>query len=96
MIADRIRSLREEHKLTQSMLAKKLCVTRSAVNAWELGISVPSTALLIELSKLFHVSSDHILGIDSTATLDISGLDQEEIQILHNLIRYFKSKKRNV
>lgn len=77
------------------MLAKKLCVTRSAVNAWELGISVPSTTLLIELSKLFHVSSDHLLGIDSTATLDISGLDQEEIQILHNLIRYFKSKKGN-
>ncbi len=94
--ADKIRSLREEYGLTQAMLAKRLSVSRSTVNAWELGIAVPPIALIVKLSKLFHISSDHLLGIDSTATLDISGLAQEEIQILHNLIRYFKSKKRNV
>lgn len=93
--ADKIRSLREEYGLTQAMLAKRLCVSRSTVNAWELGIAVPPAALIVKLSKLFQVSSDHLLGIDSTATLDISGLAQEEIQILHNLICYFKSKKEN-
>ncbi|MCI8295748.1 MAG: helix-turn-helix transcriptional regulator [Lachnospiraceae bacterium] len=94
-IADRIKSLREKQGFTQSTLAKRLCVTRSAVNAWEAGISTPSSPLLIELARLFHVSSDYLLGIENTATLDISGLEQEEIQILHSLIQYFKSKKGN-
>lgn len=95
VIGDKIKYLREEHGLTQTMLAKKLCITRSAVNAWELGISVPSTALIIEISRLFHVSSDYLLGLENTATLDISVLSQEEIEILYTLIKYFKSKKEN-
>lgn len=36
MISDRIKALREQKGLTQSMLARKLGITRSSVNAWEL------------------------------------------------------------
>lgn len=79
MVADKIKLLREKNNLTQSALAKKLNVTRSSVNAWEMGISVPSTALLVDIAKLFHVSTDYLLGITSTASLDISGLNDQEI-----------------
>ena len=41
MIDERIKSLREKRDLTQSDLARKLGITRSSVNAWEMGISVP-------------------------------------------------------
>ena len=43
MVADRIKALREQKKMTQAELAKRLGITRSGVNAWEMGISVPST-----------------------------------------------------
>lgn len=79
MIAEKIKHLREKNNLTQSALAKKLNVTRSSVNAWEMGISVPSTALLVELAKLFQVSTDYLLGLEHKATLDISSLNEEEI-----------------
>lgn len=79
MVADKIKLLREKNNLTQSALAKKLNVTRSSVNAWEMGISVPSTALLVDIAKLFHVSTDYLLGITYTASLDISGLNDQEI-----------------
>lgn len=39
MIAERIKELREEKAWTQTELAKILGVTRSCVNAWEMGIS---------------------------------------------------------
>ena len=58
MIADKIKRLREASHLTQTELAKKLNITRSSVNAWEMGISVPSTTYLIELALLFHVSTE--------------------------------------
>ena len=92
MIADNIKMLREAHKMTQADLAKKLGITRSSVNAWEMGISVPSTSYLVELSMLFHVSTDYLLGLKQNATLDISSLNTEEVRLLNELIQYFQSK----
>ena len=65
MISERIRQLREQAGYSQSMLAKKLDVTRSSVNAWEMGISAPTTQYVVAMAKLFHVSSDYMLGLES-------------------------------
>lgn len=94
MIADRIKNLREDCKLTQSELAKKLNITRSSVNAWEMGVSVPSTTYLIELAQLFHVSTDYLLGLPENNSIDISFLSEEEISIVYKLIQYFKTQKK--
>ena len=75
MIADKIKLLREASHLTQTELAKNLNITRSSVNAWEMGISVPSTTYLIELALLFHVSPDFLLGLEQNNTIDISTLN---------------------
>ena len=74
---------------------KSLNVTRSSVNAWEMGIAVPSTAILIEIAQLFHVSTDFLLGLQDTATLDVSELNDSEILLLEKLASYFRST-RNV
>ena len=76
--------------MTQSMLAKKLGITRSAVNAWEMGISIPSTQYIIELAKLFKVSADFILEIDNKETINISDYEEEEKEIIYKLIGYFQ------
>lgn len=93
MIYARIKSLREQNNITQSQLAKRLGVTRSCVNAWEMGISVPSTQYIVELSLFFKVSSDYILGIDKTATLDVSGLNDDDIQIVSSIISHLRKQK---
>lgn len=88
MIGERIQALRSN--MTQSMLAKKLGITRSAVNAWEMGISIPSTQYIIELAKLFKVSADFILEIDNKETINISDYEEEEKEIIYKLIGYFQ------
>lgn len=93
MIAEKIKQLREKNNFTQAALAKKLNVTRSSVNAWEMGISVPSTALIVDLAKLFRVSTDYLLGLKETATLDISKLNEQETMLVYSLVQYFKSLK---
>ena len=93
MVSDRIRELRMKSGYTQAALAKTLGLTRAGVNAWEMGVSVPSTQYLMELSRLFHVSSDFILGLNETSTVDVSGLTDKEIEIIVMLVEHFREAK---
>ena len=94
MVADRIKSLREAKKLTQVELSKELGITRSSVNAWEMGISTPSTQYIVELAYLFNVSTDYLLGIDSTATVNLKGLSESDIDIVHTLVEHLREKNK--
>ena len=94
MICDRIKILRERAGFSQAQLAKKLDVTRSSVNSWEMGLSTPTTQYIVALAKLFHVSSDYILEIDSSDKINLEGYSTEEKQLLYNLINYFDGKKQ--
>ena len=93
MIAERIKMLRENKQLSQSDLSKRLGITRSSINAWEMGISTPSTTYLVELSQIFHVSIDYLLGLDKNVSLDITGLDKEQVRILTDLAEHFRKEK---
>jgi len=93
MIADRIKSLREQQNKTQSDLAKQLGITRSSVNAWEMGISVPSTQYIVELANIFQVSTDYLLGVNSTSTISVAGLTDKDIELINSIILDLKSTK---
>lgn len=92
MIADRIKDLSKLHSLTQSDVAKRLEITRSSVNAWEMGISVPSSGCIVQLAHLFHVSADYLLGIEHEMMMDISGLDSESVKILTDMVQYMRGR----
>lgn len=94
MIAKRIKELREVNHWTQAELAQKLNITRSSVNAWEMGISVPSTTYIVELSRLFKISTDYLLGLETNNTLDISNLSEKESILVYELVQYFQSLKK--
>ncbi len=93
MVAGRIRELREMQNLSQAELGKKLGITRSSVNAWEMGVNLPSTHYLIELSRIFRVTTDYILGLSANDVIILDGLSQEEKSILQSLVCYFRMKE---
>lgn len=93
MISHRIKELRERNHFSQAELAKILGITRSSVNAWEMGISVPSTKYVIELAHLFSVSSDYLLEIEHKEVLDISGLDDDSVKILTYMACYMRKRQ---
>ena len=92
MVADRIKALREQSGFTQATLATQLGITRSSVNAWELGISVPSTQYIVELAQLFNTSTDYLLCVDQTSSISVAGLSEKDIQLVHGLIAHLKEK----
>ncbi|WP_294752670.1 helix-turn-helix transcriptional regulator [uncultured Ruminococcus sp.] len=91
MLADRIKHLRESSSLTQAELARKLSLSRSAINAWEMGLSVPTSQYVVELAKVFSVSTDYILGINETAVIPVTGLTDEQIDAVLNIINCFRN-----
>lgn len=59
---DIILELRAKKGMSQEELAEKVFVTRQAVSRWETGETVPNTETLKQLSKLFDVSINTLLG----------------------------------
>lgn len=94
MVSDRIKELREKAGFSQAQLAKRLDVTRSSVNAWEMGLSTPTTQYVVALAKLFHVSTDYLLGLEPELTLSLERYTQEEISLLFGLLNYFDAQKQ--
>lgn len=93
MISDRIKSLREKAGYSQAQLAKKLDVTRSSVNAWEMDLSTPTSQYVVAMAKLFHVSTDYLLGLESQLSLSLDGYSQEEIALLYSMVKYFDAHR---
>lgn len=92
MISERVKFLREQQNMTQFELARKLSITRSSVNAWEMGISVPSTQYIVELANIFQVSTDYLLGVDVSATINVTGLSEQDIQVLQILTEHLRHR----
>lgn len=94
MIYDKIKMLRETRNMTQADLAKELGITRSGVNAWEMGISIPSTQYIVELSLLFGVSADYLLGIPKESSVNVEGLSERQVAAIVELVECFKDKNK--
>jgi transcriptional regulator with XRE-family HTH domain len=61
-IGERISIHRKEMNLSQEALGEKLGVSRQAVYKWESDLSLPDSNNLIELSKIFNISLNELLG----------------------------------
>ncbi len=57
-----LKTLREQHNLTQEQLAEQVLVTRQAVSRWETGETQPNTETLKLLSREYDVSINTLLG----------------------------------
>ena len=90
MVADRIKTLREENQMTQAELARRLSITRASVNAWEMGISAPSTQYIVELADIFHISTDYLLDVDRSASISIAGLTEADVRIVYALVEHLR------
>ena len=83
MIAEKIKALREARGWSQAELSRRLGITRNGVNSWEQGLSMPSPACLVDLAKVFGVSTDYLLGLERLTTVDVTGLADRDVAVLY-------------
>src|SRR5690554_352216 len=57
----KLRLLREEKKLSQIELSKKLNITNQALSQYELGKRMPDAEMILKMANFFAVSVDYLL-----------------------------------
>lgn len=72
-IGEKITLLRMSKDISQEELAEMLGVSRQSVSKWEMGGALPQIDKVLQLSKIFGVSTDELLRDE----IDISGLSSK-------------------
>lgn len=88
-----LKELRLNAGLTQKQLADRLWLSKATVSYYEQSLRYPSPEVLVKIAKVFHVSTDYLLGIEEKRqVLDISDLKDEDIQLLQSAAELLRKK----
>ena len=61
ILAEKISEERKKNGWSQEELAEKLSVSRQSVSKWESGQSVPDLNRILEMARIFGVTTDYLL-----------------------------------
>jgi len=90
---EKLRTLRKNAGLTQKQLAERIWVTKAAVSNYELYGHMPSLETLVRIARVFHVTTDYLLGCETSRQIfEADGLTEEDMQVIQNMIDLLKKK----
>ena len=92
MLGKRISELRLAFGWNQVQLAEKLSISKQTVSNWENENIQPSIEMLLRLANLFHTSTDYLLGLSDTPTLNVDGLPISFVAHIAQIIEDYKQK----
>jgi len=105
-IAERIRLIRQQRKLSQTELADKADVNLKSLSRYELGSSIPPADVLKQIADALGVSADSLLSDEQTNVKDtellkkfeaIQDMEGDTRNMINNFldlaIRDYKAKK---
>ena len=85
--ADKVLALRKKSGLSQEDLSEKLGVSRQAVSRWEMGLALPDASNLLQLSKLFKVTTDYLINDEYSSDEDIPIVKAKETSLNREIKR---------
>ena len=98
MIGERLQMVRKHYRVRQAELANILGVSKFTVQSWEQDKSNPSYETLAKICKMYHVSSNFLLGLtdqlptyqeDSSVPL-FQGLNEESQGMLKSYADFLR------
>ncbi len=66
--ADKIKTIRQSHKLSQAEFGERVNVSNRAVSKWESGAAMPSTETLLAIADEFEIPLDYFLRGEAVST----------------------------
>ena len=93
-LGQQIRMLREARNISQVELGKRLGISKQSVCNWENDNVQPSVEMLVRLASLFSVSTDYLLGFEPGEYIDVTGLPDEVIAHVRQIVEDLKAPGR--
>jgi Predicted transcriptional regulators len=95
-LAQKIFELRKSNGMSQEQLAEKVGVSRQSISKWESGDSTPELERLVELSKVFNVSTDYLLlsGEVDNLVMRTTLLEKEQQTLKSDVHKYHVRNQR--
>lgn len=88
----RIRELRENYKLSQEELGKKVGRSKSVISSYENNLKIPPLEILTNIAVVFNVSLDYLVGIEKEEMISVKGISEEQKRIINIILLEFKDK----
>jgi transcriptional regulator with XRE-family HTH domain len=76
IFGERLKELRHKNKLSQESLAKKLHLSKQVISNYEKGRRLPNIEQIVEISNLFGVSTDYLLGKTESTNPEYSSVEE--------------------
>lgn len=93
-VQNRFKEIRIRNHLTQKQMAERLGIQKSVVCYYEHGDRFPSYDVLLRIASIFHVSTDYLLGRDNSRVLDVTGLSDDDINVVQGVIDALRQKDK--
>ncbi len=81
-MGQKIKQLRTQRNISQVALAKQLGVSKSVISSYENEIHYPPYDVLLQIARLFGVSTDYLLGAPGNRSINVDGLTDRQIEAL--------------
>ena len=88
-LSEKIVKHRKLNNWSQEDLAERLNVSRQSVSKWEVGSALPDASNILQLSKLFNVTSDYLLNDDYVADADVPQIKSVRAESVKVAMAYF-------
>ena len=85
-LSDKIVRLRKSNGWSQEDLAEKLNVSRQAISRWEGSTAQPDAANILQLSKLFGVTTDYLLNDEYESDNDLPKIKEVKNDSFHQIL----------
>ncbi len=92
-IGTKLRHLRSQRDMSQVTLATRLGVSKSVVSSYENGIHLPPYDVLIQMARIFGVSTDYLLGMNSGCTISVDGLTDTQIEAVTMIVNELRAAR---
>lgn len=88
---ENLKKLRTARSLTQASFGNRVGLSKAVVSKYENGLGYPTFDVLIRIASFFGVTTDYLLGVSSSKTVDVSGLSDSQVDMVHRIIAEFQS-----
>ncbi len=89
-----LKQLRKSHNLTQEELGLNIGLSKAVISKYENSMGYPTFDMLIQIADYFGVTTDYLLGVAKNKTIDVSSLNETQIETIQRVIAEFNKDNK--